>query len=263
MLHFFYQGRDAAPAPVCNSDGARRPRQFTERINFDFLDDAQFSERFRLNKVLVDYLEERIGLWLRHQTQRNHALSPRHPILLCLQLLSDRGFYQLYAFCTYEYYIQCRCSGCPYRPKSTICRTVHSSATINGGVWNECRPIHFPLNVGQVQRFFDLHYFPNVCSTSIQINAPSINKHQFVDVHEQKITCIVGLLVCSFISAAPDRYRGSVTMQACYAPVACSTFSIPDGSHHLRRSFKEILHVQFLAMNSSYQKSCDGRWESL
>ena len=50
-----------------------RPRQYRDRINFNLGD---FVQRFRLQRHQVDLLENTIGGFLQHGTQRNHALSP-------------------------------------------------------------------------------------------------------------------------------------------------------------------------------------------
>ena len=73
----------------------RRERVFKDRINFSHDGEKEQRERFRGNEDIISFLLDRIGGQLEHGTQRNHALSSRQQLLLCLRYLSGNGFYHL------------------------------------------------------------------------------------------------------------------------------------------------------------------------
>jgi len=65
----------------------RRPRVFTNRINFEVDTDFQFKEKFRVSKHTAEYILNEIGNHLEHTTARNYALSPKQQLLTVLHWL--------------------------------------------------------------------------------------------------------------------------------------------------------------------------------
>jgi hypothetical protein len=63
---------------------AKRPRIFRPRINFD-RDDIDTRQRFRLTQAHVQLLVERIGPYIDHGSNKNHALSAEQQIMLSLR----------------------------------------------------------------------------------------------------------------------------------------------------------------------------------
>ena len=180
----------------------RHERVFRSRINFHRNDEKEHRERFRGNEEMVTLLLNRIGGQLERQTNRNHALSPRQQLLLCLRYLSGNAFYHL--------------NGDSHGVhKSPVCRIIKRVViTINKHIYDEL--VHLPEDSDSVrQQFFEVAGMPSVCGlvdgSLIKIKAPNTNEHQYVDRHGNH--SINAIFVCGprleffFCSA---RYPGSL-----------------------------------------------------
>jgi hypothetical protein len=72
----------------------RRQRVFKERINMTQIEDPTlFLEKFRISKPAFEYILEKIGVSLMHQTARNYALSPPHQLMIAFRFLGNSGQY--------------------------------------------------------------------------------------------------------------------------------------------------------------------------
>ncbi len=152
----------------------RKRRNFRPRINF-YLD--YFTERFRLNRLQAERLVQRIGATLRHETERNCALSPREQVLVCLDYLGRGGRYS-----------QAADAHGPH--KSTVCRTLQRfDEAVNQQLFQEV--VNWPENQQKLQQISEEFYaaggMPTVggCidGTLIRILAPNEHEPQFVDRH--------------------------------------------------------------------------------
>lgn len=155
-----------------NSEDAVITRNYRDRINFSVLQNFNFKECFRLNQIQVDFLLNKVGDKIEHNTQRSHALSAENQLLLCLHWLGN---------------------GCQYHgvaamhgvAKSTVCRTIHRVVDIIIDVLFQ-NTVRWPDDVsGIAEKFFMMGGFPCVCGcvdgTIIKIDAPTLHEEGYVD----------------------------------------------------------------------------------
>lgn len=149
---------------------SRVPRMFLDRTHYD--GDSDFQQRFRMTEDTYEALEEVIGPRLRHQTQRNHALSPREQILSCIRFYSTNGFYHVL-----------RDAHGP--SESTMCRCINEvTSVINDTLFDKY--VRFPQTFDETrQRFYEIANMPSVAGivdgTLIKISKPRDHEEQFVD----------------------------------------------------------------------------------
>src|SRR5271154_3470311 len=67
----------------------KRKKVFRPNINFEFLSDREFVERFRMRASEIEVLLERIGPLIQHPTTKNRALNPEKQILIALHFLGN------------------------------------------------------------------------------------------------------------------------------------------------------------------------------
>lgn len=145
-------------------------RIYRERINFN-LPTTTFREAFRVDKPIVEDLENRIGFRIDRLTDRSHALSVREQILITLHFLGNGSFY----------HINGHVHGID---KGTICRTVHRVCFL---IAKYLMPlfIRWPTDSRNISRKFQrIAGFPHVKGlidgTLIRIDAPSVDEPVYV-----------------------------------------------------------------------------------
>lgn len=152
----------------------RKNKVYRSRINFDFVLEAEFVERFRMSGSSVEKILNVIGPLLEHKTKKNKALDPRKQLLVALHFLGSGNQYH-------------GISDMHGIHKSTVCRSVN----------RVCRAIirklfhvyvRWPSNCDYIQPgFFGTAGFPRVAGaidgTLIPIQSPRFNESDFVDRH--------------------------------------------------------------------------------
>ncbi|CAG7817905.1 unnamed protein product [Allacma fusca] len=97
-----------------DDEGAvRQVKEYRPRINFEVANPFCLKEKFRLSSTDVEQVLEQTGIYLHHETPKNHALSPEQQLLIALHWLGN---------------------GCQYHGvadmhvvvKSTVCRSVNA-----------------------------------------------------------------------------------------------------------------------------------------
>ena len=151
----------------------RRKLVYKERINF-VLPVQEFVERFRLNKMEVEYVVQNIGASIRHKTTRNCALSPTQQVLVALHWLGNGA----------QYHLTGDAHGIK---KATVCRIVHR---VVKQIERKLFRIHvaWPTNRTHIApEFIQRGGFPCVggCidGTLIPIDAPNDDEAVYVDRH--------------------------------------------------------------------------------
>lgn len=72
----------------------RKPRHFKERINFqEITDPQQYMEKFRICGAAMEEVLGQIGSQLKHETNRNHALSPQQQLMTALHWMGNGSQY--------------------------------------------------------------------------------------------------------------------------------------------------------------------------
>lgn len=182
----------------------RRERRFKPRINNDFNDmtDGEFLEKFRVSKRTVQYILSKIGILLKHKTNRNKALNSENQLLCALHWFG----------CGSQYHVVGDTQGVS---KSTIHRCVKRvcNLIIEHLLGEEIR---WPGNAAYIaESFKTFANFPNVAGivdgSLIKIDAPNENESAYVDRHGKH--SINAMFVCGpnlefyYVSA---RWPGSV-----------------------------------------------------
>lgn len=150
----------------------RNPREFFPRINFP-KSIGTFREDFRVDSEVADYILNGIGNKIKHQTTKNHALTPKQQLLCTLHFLGTNA--QFHAIGTMHGI-----------HKSSICRSIHIVIKAINVFF--CRVVKWPENLHNIeQQFFDIAGFP-YCAGIIDgtlINFHPSNKFEagFVDRH--------------------------------------------------------------------------------
>lgn len=157
----------------------RRPRVFRPRINMD-----PSTERFRLDDETIDFLIERCGADLRHESDRNYALSPREQILCATRFFSSGADYRVIG------------DAHGVSP-ATVCRTVKRvSHTINTRLFPVV--VDFPSN-NLSTKFFERGGMPCVSGcidgTHIPILSPE-NDREYQFVNRKGAHSINAMMVC-------------------------------------------------------------------
>lgn len=146
-----------------------RPRVIHRRINY-YLNDSIFRQSFRLDREVIDQLENLIG---RHlvDTNRNRALAPRQQILTALHFMGNGC----------QYHVNGQTHGIS---KSTVCRCLHRVCSI---IAHYVMPmfVKWPrVSYAMERQFFQIAGFPHVKGvvdgTLIHIDAPSTDEPAYV-----------------------------------------------------------------------------------
>lgn len=215
----------------------RRRRVVRDRINFDFLQESVFVERFRLSRSAAEKVLNSIGHLIDHRTTKNHALNPRQQLLVALHFFGNGS----------QYHSIGDMHGIH---KSTVCRIVYRvSSSIVTILFPEY--VRWPNNCDNIQGgFYHIAGFPRVAGavdgTLIPITAPRMNENDYVDRHGQH--SINAMVVCGanyefFYASA--RWPGSVHDNRV---LQNSTLYIKweiDGSKHLFKSKMKICYNNY------------------
>lgn len=145
-------------------------RIFSPRINFN-LPTSCFRESFRVDRLVVEYLERSIGHELQRPNSRSQSLFPREQILITLHFLGNGA----------QYHVNSYIHGID---KGTVCRCVHRVCHL---ISSRLMPlfIRWPTNSLNIVPMFERKAgFPNVIGaidgTLIHIDAPSEDEPAFV-----------------------------------------------------------------------------------
>ena len=166
----------------------RRQRVLRDRLNpLDMYDDVDLYMRFRFCRTEIKRITDLLANDLRHDTDRNGALSPSLQVCLALRYFATGSFQSLVGDSIQVH-------------KSTVCRTVRSVAL------SLCRRINtfvgFPSQPDQQiiarQKFFNIAGFPDVLGcvdgTHIRIKTPT--EHENVFVNRKGYHSINAQIVC-------------------------------------------------------------------
>lgn len=151
-----------------------RRKRYRERINFDFIRDREFIQRFRISRSSAEQVLNVIGPHIKHKTKRNKALSPKQQLLVALHFFGNgsqfHGIGDMHGI-----------------DASTVCRTTKRvvKALLNTLFQKFVR---WPNHTADIDgRFYFLAEFPHIAGvvdgTLIQIDAPSENESAYVDRH--------------------------------------------------------------------------------
>ncbi|KAL1492568.1 hypothetical protein ABEB36_010808 [Hypothenemus hampei] len=106
--------------------------RFRERVDFGFLSDDEFSERFRLNRIQFQDLLRDLSPALQNRSNRWYGLQPTQKMCIALHWLGNGG----------QYHGVCDMHGVS---KMTVCRCVHDFVnTVNEIKFNEV--VSWPAN---------------------------------------------------------------------------------------------------------------------
>ena len=73
-----------------------RPRAFRDRLNpLETLEDDEIFRRFRFRRCTIIYICGQVHEFVKHKTQRNHALPTLLQVLLTLRFFATGAFHQL------------------------------------------------------------------------------------------------------------------------------------------------------------------------
>lgn len=182
----------------------RLARVFKERPNLSLnFTDFVFKEKFRISKVSVEYILQRIGGYLVHPTRRNKALEPLEQLLCALHWMG----------CGAQYHVGADALGLS---KATVYRCVKliNELLVEHLLGEEVRwPTVNALAVPQM--FMRYANFPRVAGvvdgSLVKIDAPHENEMAFVDRngnHSINIMVVSGPNLEFFYASA--RWPGSV-----------------------------------------------------
>lgn len=167
----------------------RRRRIFKPRINFD-LPMTYKMERFRLTDAHIDVIIDRLAPFIRHETDRNFALSPEEQIRLSLRFLA-MGDYQRSIGDSHGVH------------KSTVSRALHRFVTIlNREFYNEF--VDWPTTLQQargiVEKFSEKGIqgvFGCIDGTHVElVNLPKEVEAQYVSRYGHTKHTINAMVVC-------------------------------------------------------------------
>ena len=139
-------------------ENARRPREFRERVNMNIFRNNTFREAFRVDIDVVEYILMIIGPHIQHETERNHALSPREQLLTALHWYGNGS----------QYHTMIYCHGIS---EPTVCRVVHrvSSAICTHLL---ARFVKWPNDTTNIPiQFQRISNFPGMYGHIIEINS--------------------------------------------------------------------------------------------
>jgi len=153
----------------------RLPRVYRPRINFD-LHPSQARERFRLTTDHVNFVTDRIGRFIEHETEKNCALTPAQQIMLSLRYLATDDNFRTIA-------------DAHGVSKATLSRALHRVVeAVNEHLYPEV--VDWPSSPAQLRgipKEFEKHgmscVFGCADGSHFEIVAPSKDEPQFVNRH--------------------------------------------------------------------------------
>lgn len=155
----------------------RRARTFKDRINFAFATDFEFNERFRLSAAKMEMLVNIVGHFLRHATNRNHALSPAEQLQIAFHWFGTGSQYH-------------SAGDMHDVSKATVCRCVKNVTNcINRILLPQvvCWPVAAEDILQIVRNFNRLGGLPSVVGAVdgilFNIDGPGVDEAAFVDRH--------------------------------------------------------------------------------
>ncbi|XP_063635066.1 putative nuclease HARBI1 [Cydia splendana] len=178
-------------------------RRFKKRINFSFdLTDFSFKEKFRVSKISVEYLINRIGARIEHPTTKNKALTPCQQILCTLHWMGSGS----------QYHVSGDNHGVS---KATIHRSIKrvTTAIVNEMFGSEVR---WPENSNAIPHLFrEIANIPRIGGvidgSLIPIDSPQQHEYMYVDrkgKHSINTMVVCGPNLEFFYASA--RWPGSV-----------------------------------------------------
>lgn len=169
----------------------RRRKHFRQRINFDFLSEIEYKERFRMNSGKVEFILRRIGHELEYASTKGGSLSPKQQLSIALHWMGSGSQYHTIADMHGVH-------------KSSVCRAIlRVVQAVNSHLLRDV--VKWPENIeNEVEKFFQIANFPYVCGvvdgSLIPIQAPSQYEAAFVDRKGQHS------LNCMFVCGATCQF---------------------------------------------------------
>lgn len=153
----------------------RRPRRIRERVDFfQINDDIDLVSRFRFRRNDIDFIVNIIEDDIRHNTDKNHALSPSQQLLVALRFYASGSFYNVIGDSIHV-------------SAPTVCQIIRRvSLALSARLDAHVNISNVPEYARQMKaKFSDMAGFPGVLfcidGSHIEIQAPSEDENDYVN----------------------------------------------------------------------------------